>query len=202
MPDLHALDPDVLLAVAAALVLVQCSLVVGFLVPAGKASVLAGILAGVGHLDPVLTYLALAASAIIGAGIGYALGRWHGDSVVEHRLLARHGDRVARARDLVRRRAGLSLLAGRSIAVLRATTPALAGAAGVGVRRFALFNVLGGLLWAAVFVGSGFAGGRLLPEVRFSPTLVAVVAVVLLVGTVLALRGRRGAGGNGESPAA
>lgn len=202
MPDLHALDPDVLLAVAAALVLVQCSLVVGFLVPAGKASVLAGILAGVGHLDPVLTYLALAASAIVGAGIGYALGRWHGDSVVEHRLLARHGDRVARARDLVRRRAGLSLLAGRSIAVLRATTPALAGAAGVGVRRFALFNVLGGLLWAAVFVGSGFAGGRLLPEVRFSPTLVAVVAVVLLVGTVLALRGRRGAAQNGESPAA
>lgn len=163
MPDLHALDPTVLLAVASLLVLVQCSLVVGFVVPAGKASVLAGVLAGVGHLDPVLTYLALAASAILGAQGGYLLGRRHGDSLIEHRLLVRHADRLARARDLAHRRTGYSLLVGRSLAILRATTPALAGVAGVGVRRFLVFNVLGGLLWAAVFVGTGFAGGSLLP---------------------------------------
>ncbi|MCX6396536.1 MAG: DedA family protein [Propionibacteriales bacterium] len=190
MPDLHALDPAVLLGVAAVLVLVQCSLVVGFLVPAGKASVLAGVLAGAGQLDLVLTYLSLAAAAIAGAGVGFLLGRRHGTALVEHRLLARHGDRVERARDLVHRRAGFSLLAGRSVAVLRATTPALAGAAGVGVRRFVVFNVLGGLLWAAVFVGSGFLGGRLLPDLQVTPAAALVVGVVALALTGFALSRR------------
>ena len=190
MPDLDALDPLVLLAVATALILVQTALVVGFLVPGGKAAVLAGVLAGAGQLDPVLTYLALAGSAIVGAGIGYTLGRWRGETVLEHRLLAKHQDRVEQARSLVHRRAGFALLAGRSLAVFRATTPALAGAVGVGVRRFMFFNVVGGLGWAVVFVGSGFAGGRLLPVEDLDPTAVLVAGLVLLVVVVAALRFR------------
>ena len=187
MFDLQALDPVVLLGVATVLILLQTSLVVGFLVPAGKAAVLAGVLAGAGQLDPVLTYLALAGSAVVGAAVGYLLGRLHGETLLEHRLLARHRDRIDRARDLVHRRAGFSLLAGRSIAVLRATTPALAGAVGVGVRRFLVFNVLGGLLWAAVFVGSGFAGSRLLPELDVTSGWVLGVGAVLGVGVLAAL---------------
>lgn len=195
MPDLHALDPIALLAVATVLVLVQCSLVVGFLVPAGKASVLAGVLAGTGLLDPWLTYLSLATAAIAGAGAGFLVGRLHGEGLVEHRLLAHHRHRVARAQDLARRRAGFALLVGRSIAILRATTPALAGAAGVGRRRFWVFNVLGGLLWAAVFVGSGFLGGRFLPGIPITPTgaAVALAAGLVLVALVVAIRSRSAA---------
>lgn len=182
----------ILLGVAAALMLVQTALVLGFLVPGGKASVLAGVLAGAGHLNPVLTYLALAASAILGASIGYLLGRRHGEALLEHRLLARHADRVAQARGLVHRRAGFSLLAGRSLAIFRATTPALAGAVGVDPRRFMIFNVVGGLLWAAVFVGSGFLGGRFLPELSLNPstaTIAAVLGIAVLVW-MFAYRGR------------
>lgn len=190
MPDLHALDPVVLLAVTTALVLVQCALVVGFLVPAGKAAVLAGVLAGAGHLDPTLTYVCLASAAIVGAGCGYLIGRRHGDVVLDHRFLVRHRERIARARDLVHRRAGLSLLAGRSIAVLRATTPALAGAAGVGARRFMVFNVLGGLLWAAVFAGSGFLGARLVPDIGLDPAVAVLVGVAAVLVVVLLARPR------------
>lgn len=195
MPDLHALDPVVLLGVATVLVLVQCALVVGFLVPAGKAAVLAGVLAGAGHLDPALTYLCLASAAILGAGVGYLIGRRHGEAVLEHRFLARHRSRVTWARDLVHRRAGFSLLAGRSIAVLRATTPALAGASGVGVRRFVVFNTVGGLLWAALFAGSGFLGARLVPDIGLDPTSLLLVGVAVLLAAVLITRLRlRGAG--------
>lgn len=202
MPDLHALDPAVLLAVATVLILVQTALVIGFLVPAGKASVLAGVLAGVGHLDLVLTYLTLATASILGATVGYLLGRRHGESLLEHRFLARHSGRIERARDLVHRRAGFSLLAGRSIAILRATTPALAGVVGVGVRRFLVFNVVGGLGWAAVFVGSGYVGGRLVPKVSIDPTVVlvagAVVAAALIAAFVVRARTGEPAPGQAE----
>lgn len=186
--DLNALEPAVLLGVAVLLVLVQTAFVLGFLVPAGKAAVLAGVLAGVGEVDLVLAYSSLAGAAILGAGLNYVLGRRHGTALLEHRMLTRHAERVEQARDLVHRRAGFALLAGRSLAIFRATTPALAGAAGVDVRRFLFFNVVGGLLWAFVFVGSGYAGGRLLPDVEINPTAFMVGGVVLALVVLAVLR--------------
>lgn len=188
MPDLDALDAHVLLVVAVAFILIQTAVVLGFLVPAGKAAVLAGILAGAGELDLVLTYVSLAVAATAGATLNYLLGRWQGTRLFEHRLLAKHHARIEQARDLVHRRAGVALLAGRSVAVLRATTPALAGACGVGWRRFAFFNVLGALLWALVFVGTGYAGGRFVPglDLDSSALVLTVAAVVLLAGLAVA----------------
>lgn len=193
MPDLNAFDPVTLLGVAVALVVVQTGLVLGFLVPAGKAAVLAGVLAGVGELHPVPTYLGLVGAAIVGATGNYLLGRRYGDALFDHRLLARHAERLDRARSLAHRRAGFSLLAGRSVAVLRATTPALAGAVGVPPRRFAFYNVLGALAWGLVFVGSGFVGGRLLPGIDLGPTTITLVFVVLigLAAAVTLVRRRR-----------
>lgn len=199
MPDLHALDPNVLLGVATVLILVQTALVVGFLVPAGKASVLAGVLAGLGHLNPAVTFLALATASVLGAGVGYLLGRRYGEAVLGHRVLNRHADRIAQARDLVHRRAGFSLLAGRSIAILRATTPTLAGVVGVGVRRFAFFNVLGGAIWATVFVGSGFAGGLLVPGLKIDPTSATVIGIVI-AGVLIAVFGIRSRGRDAVVP--
>lgn len=190
--DLGGLDPHVLLAVAVALIFVQTALVVGFLVPAGKAAVLTGVMAGVGHVSLPLAFVALAASAIGGAAVGYLIGRRHGPAIFEHRRLERHRPRLDRARTLVQERAGFALLTGRSIAVLRATTPALAGTVGVSGRRFALFNVVGGLAWAAVFVGTGYLGGRALPGLENHTTALAVAgAVVVLVLGVLVVRRRQ-----------
>lgn len=192
--DLHALDPHALVMVAGLLVLFQTALVVGFLVPAGKAAVLTGVLAGVGSFHVVLAWSVMAVAAIVGAEVGYLLGRRHGTALFEHQRLDRHRDRLDRAADLVRRRAGFALVAGRSLAVFRATTPALAGAAGVGSARFLVFNVLGGLLWATLYVGSGYAGAQLLPALSWNrTTALAVAGAVAVLMSVLVLRRRRSA---------
>lgn len=46
------------------------------------------------------------------------------------------------------------------LAVLRAVVPAVAGMSRMPYGRFLLWNVLGGVAWAAVFVGLGYAAGR------------------------------------------
>lgn len=200
--DLGGLDPHVLLVVAVALIFVQTALVIGFLVPAGKAAVLTGVLAGVGHVSLPVAFVTLAAAAIGGASVGYLVGRRHGPAIFEHRRLERHRPRLDRARDLVQQRAGFALLAGRSIAVLRATTPALAGTVGVSSRRFAVFNVVGGLAWAGVFVGTGYLGGRAMPGLENHTTALAVAgAVVVLVLGAIVVRRRRTTSGRSGHPA-
>lgn len=164
MLDLDALDPSWVVVAAVVLVLVQTALVIGFLVPGGKAAVLAGVVAGLGHVPVLLAWVGVVAAAVVGAGIGFEIGRSHGDRVLEHRWLRRHRVRLGRAQALVRRRVAVAVVLGRSVAVLRATTPALAGAVGVGRGRFLVWNVVGGVLWATVFVGIGYAGGASAPD--------------------------------------
>jgi membrane-associated protein len=106
--------------------------------------------------------------------------------VLAHRWLARYDDRIARGRDLVQRRAAVAIVAGRVVAVLRATTPALAGVVGVSRRTFLLWNVVGGLLWGVVFVGLGYLGAtsaeELVDQLGVGPVVLAVVALTLLAG--------------------
>lgn len=191
--DLSGLDPQIVVGVAALLILIQTGLVVGFLVPAGKAAVLTGILAGLGEVPLVLAWSALVLAAIVGAAIGYEVGRGHGDRVLAHRWLARHQDRIARGRDLVRRRAAYAIVAGRVLAVFRATTPALAGAVGVSRRTFLLWNVVGGLVWGTVFVGLGYVGATsardAVETVGAGP--VVAVGVTIAVAVVAATATRR-----------
>ncbi len=193
--ELSGLDPQVVVGVAALLVLIQTGLVVGFLVPAGKAAVLTGILAGLGEVPLALAWSALVLAAILGAAIGYEVGRGHGDRVLAHRWLVRYEHRIARGRDLVRRRAAVAIVGGRVLAVFRATTPALAGAVGVRRRTFLLWNVVGGLIWGTVFVGLGYLGASSFAEIasRYGtgPVVTVAVVVVLLVATGWSVLRRR-----------
>ncbi|MET3962491.1 membrane-associated protein [Marmoricola sp. OAE513] len=195
--DLNALDPYVVVAVAVGLVLVQTALVVGFLVPGGKAAVFSGVLAGLGHVNLPLAYAGIVAAAIIGATVGFGIGRRHGDLIFEHRLLARHAARLDSARDLLRRRAGLALMIGRSVAVLRATSPALAGAAGVPVRQFLVWNVAGAFAWGSATVGLGYLGGSALPSIgtglMSKPVTIALLVLGLCLTAVVVARRRRAA---------
>lgn len=193
--DLQGLDPDVLLVVAVLLVLVQTGLVVGFVVPAGKAAVLTGILAGVDEVPLLLAWVGVVLAAVVGATIGYETGRRHGDRVLAHRWLLRYETRIAQGRDLVQRRAAFAIVVGRVVAILRATTPALAGAVGVSRSTFLLWNVVGGLLWGTVFVGLGYVGATSVSDLvdRFGAgpvVAVGLAAAVLVLGVVLAVRAR------------
>jgi len=198
-PDLTALEPSLLLVSAVALVFLQAALIVGIFIPGGKAAFLTGLTAGLGHLPLWLSYSSIAAAIITGSALGYLIGRSQGPRILRHRLLAKRQARLESAQALLHRRLLVAMIAGRYVAALRAILPSLAGASRVSLRRFQLGNLLGGLAWAAVSVGSGFIGGTSLLELSKSGPVtwggVALVATALLI-VVLVVR-RRSAGADG-----
>jgi membrane-associated protein len=149
----------VLLAVFA-LPALESSVFLGFVIPGETAVVIGGVSAYNGSNALWTVLLAATAGAILGDGIGYAVGHRWGDA-----LLRRIPERLVKpahirqSKDLIARLGGRAVFAGRFAAALRALVPGLCGVSAMRYRTFAVWNALGGACWATLFVLLGYFAG-------------------------------------------
>lgn len=190
---LGSVPPPLAYVAVGAAVFVEAALFVGFVVPGESAVLVGGLLAATGHLSVVLLAAVVVAAAVVGDTVGYEVGQRIGPRLLGSRLLARHRPALDSARDRLRRKGGLTVVAGRFTAVLRALTPALAGMSGMPYRRFLVWNAAGGVLWGAGVTLLGYLAGRSLPLVERSlgGFGLLVVAGFVAVGLVAWRRRRR-----------
>ena len=183
---LGALPPLLILVAVGLLSFAEAASFVGLVVPGETALLLAGALASTGAVSlPVLIVVA-AVTAVLGDSVGYEIGRRLGPRLRRGRLGRWIGPaRWDRAEQMIARRGPAAVFLGRWVGVLRALVPALAGATGMGYRRFLLWNVLGGITWATGIASLGYAAGAALPLVQRILGRVSVVVVVLVVAVVV-----------------
>ncbi|HUC23339.1 MAG TPA: DedA family protein [Streptosporangiaceae bacterium] len=168
--------------VIAALVFGETAVFVGFVLPGEIATILGGVLASRGHVSLPILILIVVAAAITGPFVGYEIGRRMGDRLFAAKGLARVRGGVERTRSVLGRRGGAAVFLGRFIAVARAIMPAGAGAAGVRLSTFAVYNVVGGLLWGVGYSLLGYlAGSAYVVVERRVGTGVAIAVGVLVV---------------------
>jgi len=170
----------------------EASVFLGVVVPGEIAVILGGVLAYEHRVSLPAVLIAGIAGAVAGDTVGYLVGRRWGRRMLDRsigRVVKR--EHIDRAQDYLARRGGRSVLLGRWTAALRALIPGLAGMSGVHYRTFALYNLLGGALWASTFVllgyGSG-AGWRQVETVAKRASLLLLVVVALVAAVVLAAR--------------
>lgn len=146
-----------------------------------------------GGLDTTWMVLFAAAGAVVGDHVLYLLGGFGGDRVLSFycRWTLGSAHCTRKAQDYFRRFGGTTIVIGRFFAGVRIFAAALAGAGGIPYHRFLLFDVIGALLWAAVFVLPGyFLGNRaaLVLERFGDVVLVAAFVLVLAAAGVIAFR--------------
>jgi membrane-associated protein len=145
-------------AVVAGLAFLETGAFVGLIAPGETAIVLGGVVAAAGDVSlPVMLAVAWLAAAL-GDLASYALGRRLG-----RRFLERHGSRVgvtparlARVDGFFARHGGRTILIGRFVGLVRAVAPFTAGAAGLPLRGFLPWSLLGTALWAWAFTLVGY----------------------------------------------
>ncbi len=150
----------------------------------GETMLLTGaVLAGSGNgLDITAVIATAAVAAILGDNLGFWAGRRWG-----LRLLLKYGRyvhlnerKLKLGQYLFRRHGGTIVFFGRFVALLRTFAAVLAGANRYDARRFLLWNAAGGIVWASVMGGLGWAFGSQVENVLGPAGLAALGVVALL----------------------
>jgi membrane-associated protein len=117
-------------------------------------------------------------------------------------------ERLDRVDRFVARHGAKTVVLGRFIGLVRALAPFVAGASGLGYRRFLTASLIGTAAWAAAFVTLGYAFSRSFSDINdalstgrtgLSALLAAVLAVSALRrrGQARRLEARRASDGSG-----
>ena len=171
----------------------ECGLLVGFFLPGDSLLFTAGLLVAGGLVAPLwLVLLLLPVAAVAGNLVGWWIGRKAGPAVFqreESRLFKqRH---VQRAQDFVDRNGARTIVLARFVPVVRTFATVMAGVARMDFRRFALYSLVGGIVWTTAVTLLGYWLGHVaLVRDHIELFIVAVVAVSLVPVAVEAWRSR------------
>jgi membrane protein DedA with SNARE-associated domain len=168
--------------------LLVCVEYAGLLLPGETAAILAGALSSSGHAHVSVVVLVVVAAAIVGDCIGYEIGRRFGPRLLRLRFLARYERRIGQAMALLDRRGGVAVFLARFLSFFRSAMPILAGIGRMPYRKFAVFNVAGGVVWGTAFVLLGYAAGNSYTKVESVAGRGGAVAAAVVVVGVLAFR--------------
>jgi membrane protein DedA with SNARE-associated domain len=134
----------------------------GVPVPGETILLAAGFFAYQGHFHLWEVMAIAALGAVLGDNAGYFIGRELGRSTLERygRYAGLSRGRLAYMDKFFRSHGNKTILVARFIAGLRVFAALLAGSAKMRWRSFALYNVLGALLWSIAITLAGFFFGR------------------------------------------
>ena len=137
----------------------------------------------------------MVAAAILGDAVNYTIGRLFGEKLFSnpnskifrrsyldktHQFYARHG--------------GKTIILARFVPIVRTFAPFVAGMGHMRYRHFALYNVVGALLWVVLFTYAGYLFGDLpIVQENLKLLIVAIIFISILPGIIEIWRHRRAA---------
>ena len=176
----------------------ECGLLIGFFLPGDSLLFSAGLVAAGGiagiTLAPLwVLLLLLPIAAVAGNLVGYWIGFRAGPAVFnrpDSRLF--RAEHVERAHTFFERNGSRTILLARFVPIVRTFATVMAGASRMNFRRYTIYSVIGGIVWAAGVTLLGYWLGQVrLVRDHLEIFILAVVVVSLIPVGLEFLRTRR-----------
>lgn len=182
----------------------ETGLVVTPFLPGDSLLFVAGALAALptNSLDVHVMVFLMVVAAVAGDAVNYTIGRLFGA-----RLFANPNSKVFRRSYLdqthkfYEKHGGKTIILARFVPIVRTFAPFVAGMGRMSYRHFALYNVVGALIWVLLLTYAGYLFGNV-PFVQnnLKFVIVAIIVVSVLPAIIEVVRHRRAAGKTGERP--
>ncbi|MDT7711987.1 MAG: rane-associated protein, partial [Pseudonocardiales bacterium] len=197
------LDPDHLLRMLGPYVLVglcliifaECGLLIGFFLPGDSLLFTAGLFVASGLIGtPIwLVCLLLTVCAVAGNVAGYYLGYRAGPALYnrpDSRLFKR--EHVDKTHAFFDRYGARAIVLGRFVPIVRTFITAIAGVGRMDARKYFLYSIIGGIVWASGVTLLGFWLGRItFVRDHVELILVGIVALSFIPIVIELVRARR-----------
>jgi len=141
----------------------------------------AGAFAAIGSFNLGLLFLVLSAAAILGDAANYWIGYHLGEKIFRKKSRFLKREYLEDAHKFYERHGKVTIFLARFIPIIRTFAPFVAGIGKMRYRDFALYNIVGGITWVALFLSAGFFFGNI-PYVKenFSLVIMAIILISLV----------------------
>jgi membrane-associated protein len=173
----------------------ETGLVVTPFLPGDSLLFVAGAIATQDAMNVHIMVPLLIVAAILGDAVNYSIGRFFGA-----KLFANPDSKIFRRRYLevteafYDKHGGKTIILARFVPIVRTFAPFVAGMGHMPYRRFALYNVIGAVVWVTLFSYAGYFFGNLpVVQSNLHYLIVAIIFVSILPGVIEIIRHRRAA---------
>ncbi len=162
----------------------ETGLIVAPFLPGDSLLFAAGSLAALGSLNPHLLFLLITIAAIIGDFVNYSIGKFSGDKILAKNSRFIKKENIEKTNKFYEKHGGKTIILARFIPIVRTFAPFVAGTAKMNYRNFLVYNVVGAILWAGIFVYAGYYFGNI-PIVKNNFKFVVIGIIVISVLPIL-----------------
>lgn len=168
------------------IIFLESGLLIGFFFPGDSVLFTAGFLASQGFLDITTLIVGCFIFAVLGDTIGYHIGKKLGPKLfTKTNSLVFNKKHLESAQKFYDKHGGKTIILARFMPVVRAFAPVVAGAGKMDYKKFATFNLIGGIIWAIGITFAGYYLGSLIPDV--DKYLLPIVGLIVLASIAPAL---------------
>lgn len=136
---------------------------------------ISGTFAATDSLNVYLLFLLLSIAAILGDTLNYWIGHYFGEKVFIRFIKQEHLERTKLFFDHHGKK---TVMLARFIPIIRTFAPFVAGVGKMNYFTFLIYNVVGGVVWVALFVFSGFYFGNT-PFVKDNLTIIILLIIII-----------------------
>jgi membrane-associated protein len=172
-------------AILFAIIFCETGLVITPFLPGDSLLFIAGALAATGGMDVHILVALLIVAAVLGDAVNYQIGAWAGPKIFKDdnaRYLKKA--HLEKAHAFYEKWGGAAIILARFTPFLRTYVPFVAGMSKMSYRKFALYNITGGIVWVASLTYLGYFFGNI-PWVKANQGFMVIGIVIVSLIPVL-----------------
>lgn len=141
----------------------------------------AGALASIDAFNIYVLWIILTIAAVLGDSVNYGVGHFIGEKIFSWKIKFIKQHHLDRTHAFYEKHGGKTLIIARFIPIVRTFAPFLAGVGTMKYFKFLSYNVIGGVLWVAAFLGAGYFFGNIsIVKNNFSLTVLGIIIISLI----------------------
>ncbi len=178
----QGVDPVLRTALAGIFIMLETTILLGLIVP-GDTVVLVASTAVASPAEYWSLAIVVIVGALVGASLGFAIGRFFGPRLRASRLGARIGEKNwQRAENFLDHRGGIAVFISRFLPVLHSLTPLVVGMSTLRYRTFMFWLTPACIIWSFAYVTVGSAAAEGYRSIAESLDYAALIFVGIIAG--------------------